>query len=95
MEKKIYVVGLEESIEEKINAAVPGVEVVIVGDGDSFPDMKAAADAANEKLGRNAIVLTGGRTDINEIHGTADVCVGVSRAILEPMAMEKKSQALL
>jgi len=75
---------------EKINAAVPGIEVVIVGDGDSFPDMKAAAEAANKKLGRNAVILTGGRTDINEIHGAADVCVGVSRAIFEPMAMEKK-----
>lgn len=75
---------------EKIDKAVPGIEVVIVGDGDAFADMKAAADSANERLGRRAVILTGPRTDINEIHGTADVCVGVSRAILEPMAMEKK-----
>lgn len=75
---------------EKINRAVPGVEVVIVGDGDAYPKMKEKADEANKRLGRRAIILTGGRTDINEILATADVCVGVSRAILEPMAMEKK-----
>ncbi len=81
--------GIIEKIE-KINDAVPGVEAVIVGDGDSYAEMKAAADEANKKLGRNAVILTGGRVDINEIHATADVCVGVSRAVLEPMAMEKR-----
>lgn len=81
--------GIIEKID-KINNAVPGVEVIIVGDGDCYSDMKAAADRANKRLGRNAVILTGGRTDINEIHATADVCVGVSRAILEPMAMEKR-----
>lgn len=75
---------------DKIDSAVPGIEVVIVGDGGAFADMKAAAEEANKKLGRRAVILTGGRTDINEIHATADVCVGVSRAILEPMSMEKK-----
>ena len=75
---------------EKIDKEVPGVEFVIVGDGDAFEEMQSKADAANKKLGRRAVVLTGGRTDVNEILATADVCVGVSRAILEPMAMEKK-----
>lgn len=75
---------------DKINEKVPGIEVVIVGDGDAYPQMKAEADMANERLGRRAVILAGARTDINEIHATADVCVGVSRAILEPMAMEKK-----
>jgi len=74
----------------KLDAAVPGIEVVIVGDGDAFSDMQKMADDANALLGRRAVILTGGRTDVNEIHATADVCVGVSRAILEPMAMEKK-----
>lgn len=81
--------GIIEKIE-KINAAVPGVEVIIVGDGDSYAEMKQKADEANKRLGRRAIILTGGRTDINEIHAAAEVCVGVSRAILEPMCMEKK-----
>ena len=81
--------GLIEKAEE-INNAVGKVEIVIVGAGDCFDDMKQKAEAVNKKLGRNAVILTGGRTDINEILASADVCVGVSRAILEPMMMEKR-----
>lgn len=81
--------GIIEKID-KINAAVPGVEVIIVGGGDCLEDMTRKAEEANKRLGRRAIIMAGPRTDINEIHANADVCVGVSRAILEPMIMEKK-----
>lgn len=81
--------GIIEKIS-KIDAAVPGVEVIIVGGGDCLEDMTQKADEANKLLGRRAIIMAGPRTDINEIHANADVCVGVSRAILEPMIMEKK-----
>ena len=37
---------------EKIDKEVPGIEVVIVGDGDAYSDMKQKADEANEKLKR-------------------------------------------
>ena len=81
--------GLIEKIRD-LNEAVPGIEILIVGDGDCYKDMKEKADAANTALGRRAIIMTGPRTDINEIHANGEVCVGVSRAILEPMIMEKK-----
>lgn len=81
--------GLIEKIQ-KLDSAVPGIQVIIVGGGDCYEDMKQKADEANRVLGRCAIIMTGPRTDINEIHANADVCVGVSRAILEPMIMEKK-----
>lgn len=81
--------GIIEKIE-KINASVPGVEVIIVGAGECLEDMTEKAEEANKRLGRRAVIMAGARTDINEIHANADVCVGVSRAILEPMIMEKK-----
>lgn len=81
--------GLIEKISV-LDKAVPGIEIIIVGDGDCYKDMKEKADAANELLGRRAIIMAGPRTDINQIHANAEVCVGVSRAILEPMIMEKK-----
>ncbi len=81
--------GLIEKAE-KINSAAGGVEILIVGGGDCFDDMRKKAEAVNKKLGRRAVIMAGPRTDINELHATADVCVGVSRAILEPMLMEKK-----
>lgn len=73
-----------------IDAAVPGVELIIVGDGAQYADMRQKAADMNAKLGRHAVYVTGPRTDINQIHACADVCVGVSRAILEPMSMEKR-----
>ena len=81
--------GLIEKIK-KLDNAVPGIEVIIVGGGDCYEDMRKKADIANATLGRRAIIMAGPRTDINKIHANADVSVGVSRAILEPMIMEKK-----
>ncbi len=81
--------GLIEKADE-IEKAVGNIEIIIVGDGDCYSDMKEKAEAKNKILGRRAIILTGGRTDMNEILASADVCVGVSRAILEPMMMEKR-----
>ena len=81
--------GLIEKIK-KLDEAVPGIEVIIVGGGDCYEDMCKKAEMANATLGRRAIIMAGPRTDINEIHANADVSVGVSRAILEPMIMEKK-----
>jgi len=66
----------------------PDLEVVIVGDGDDFDNVKRKADEANGKLGRRAIIITGGRTDINKFIASATVFVGVSRAALEAMAAE-------
>lgn len=73
----------------ELDKAFPGIEFVIVGGGSAFDEIKEKADAVNTALSRRAVILAGKRTDINEIHASADVCVGVSRAILEPMCMKK------
>jgi len=67
----------------------PELEIVIVGGGNVFDELKIKADAMNEKLGRRAIVLTGGRTDIYKFAALGDWFVGVSRSALEAMACEK------
>lgn len=95
----VYVSRLEDDVcapaygimdnMEQLDLHIPGVEFVIVGDGKSSPKVREIADKVNKRLSRRAVILTGQRTDVNEIHATADVCVGVSRAILEPMAMRK------
>jgi len=72
-----------------ITKNVPNAELLIVGGGEHFDALKEKADEVNTKLERRAIVLTGPRTDVNEVIATSSVCVGVSRAILEPMAMER------
>lgn len=74
----------------EIDKRVSGVEYILVGDGDAYASLLEKSKVINDILGRRAIVLAGARTDVNEILACADVCVGVSRAILEPMAMGKK-----
>ncbi len=74
---------------EKLDELFPGIEFVIVGGGGAFDEVSEIADRVNTALSRRAVILAGRRTDINEIHASADVCVGVSRAILEPMSMKK------
>ncbi len=74
---------------EEIKAEIPNAELVIVGGGDVYHEIKEKAAAANEKLGGPFIKLTGPRTDINRFVASADLFVGVSRAALEAMAAEK------
>ncbi|MBO5060588.1 MAG: glycosyltransferase [Clostridia bacterium] len=73
----------------RLDNIVENLKCVIVGDGDDFENVKKEADATNEKLGRNAIMLAGARTDINKIIAPAKLFIGVSRAALEAMACEK------
>ncbi len=67
----------------------PDVEMILVGSGDAYIELEEEARNINEKLGSSHIIMTGARTDINQLLGLADFFVGVSRAALEAMAEEK------
>ena len=77
------------AIAPRLREAIPGVQLLIAGGGDVFDEVKARADAANAAAGETYVVMTGARTDINEIVAAGDVFVGVSRAALEAMAAAK------
>jgi len=77
------------AIAPKLKEQYPGLGIVIAGDGDSFSEIKAAADKANSTAGEDFIRLLGARTDISEIVAAGDCFVGVSRAALEAMSEEK------
>lgn len=74
---------------EQLDKIIENLRLVIVGGGNDYDAVAGEAKAANEKLGREAIVLTGARTDINNLVAPAKLFVGVSRAALEAMAAEK------
>lgn len=74
---------------ELISEEIDGVQFLIAGGGNVFDRLKAKADIVNEKLGRQCVVMTGARTDINKIVAAGDIFVGVSRAALEAMSAEK------
>lgn len=65
---------------------VPGVRIVITGGGDAFEELTARAERVNRELGRDCVLLTGPRTDVNRMVAACDLFVGVSRAALEAMA---------
>ena len=73
----------------ELDRAIPGVRILITGGGDVFAELCQAAEAANQALGRPCVVMTGPRTDVNQIAAACDWFVGVSRAALEAMAAEK------
>lgn len=77
------------SAAPKLAKQFPGLQMVIVGSGDVYDELKAAAEQANREIGRSCIVMTGARTDINSLVAVCDVFLGVSRAALEAMAEEK------
>lgn len=74
---------------EDIQKIIPNLEIVIVGGGNDYEAIKSKADAVNQKLGKNLIITTGSRTDINKFTSSGDIFIGVSRAALEAMACEK------
>ena len=76
-------------IAPRLLEKIPDLQILIAGGGDVFKEIKAQADAANKAAGRNYVVMTGARTDINEIVAAGDLFIGVSRAALEAMAAQK------
>ena len=73
----------------RIAEAFPGVQVVIVGAGTAFDELKALAEKSNELAGYKCVTLAGARTDISSFVAMCDVFVGVSRAALEAMAAKR------
>ena len=68
---------------------IPRLRLVIVGGGNVFDALAAQAKQINEQLGRDVILMTGARTDINGLVALGKAFVGVSRAALEAMAAQK------
>jgi glycosyltransferase involved in cell wall biosynthesis len=97
--KIVYTSRLDESralvakqlvnIAESLDKSIENLEIVIVGGGDSFDEIKQKVDAINAKLGKKLITLTGPRTDTNKFAAMGKIFIGVSRSALEAMAAEK------
>ena len=68
---------------------IPELEIIIVGGGTAFDRLEKSVNEVNKAEGRRVIRLVGSRTDVAEVCSVADVFVGVSRAALEAMSLEK------
>ena len=97
--KIVYISRLDESralvakqlvaISQDLAKEIKDLEIVIVGGGDSFDEIKTSVDVVNSAIGRKLITLTGSRIDINKYASLGTIFVGVSRAALEAMAAER------
>lgn len=74
---------------EELETKHPGLELVILGGGNSFDRLAARAREINIRLSRNAVVLTGTVTDVPRYISAADFGIGVGRAALECLSMGK------
>ncbi len=76
-------------IAPRLYEAYPDVEILLVGDGNDFGRLRESAECANRTVGKEIVKTTGARTDINRLIAAGEIFIGVSRAALEAMAMEK------
>ncbi len=74
---------------EELCRDIQNLEIVIVGGGTAYDELYRRAETVNNAIGRKVVRLIGPRTDVDEVCASADVFVGVSRAALEAMSMEK------
>ena len=74
---------------EEIEDKHPGLELMIIGSGNSYDKIAARAKEINIRLSRTAVALTGAITDVPRYIAAADIGIGVGRAILECMSMGK------
>ncbi len=77
------------ALAPELEAELPGMRLLITGGGTDYEELFQAAQRVNYEMGRRAVVMTGPRTDINNIVAAGDLFVGVSRAALEAMAASK------
>ena len=94
----VYISRMDESralvarqlinISEELNEKIDNLEIVIVGGGDVFDELSQKCDEINKKIGKNLLIMTGARTDINKFAASGEIFIGVSRSALEAMACE-------
>lgn len=65
------------------------IEIIIIGGGTAFLELKTQADNVNRLLGYKVIKLAGPRTDIHKFLAAGDIFIGVARSSVEAMSSEK------
>ncbi len=66
-----------------------GLRLAIVGDGDAFESISEAAAAANTRLGRDAVLMTGTMQDPRPAYAAADIVLGMGGSAIRALAHGK------
>lgn len=65
------------------------LRLLVVGDGPCRPELQAAADRMNARLGREAVTLTGQLLDPRDAYAAADIVLGMGTSAQKGMAFGK------
>lgn len=94
----VYISRMDESralvarqlikISKELDKKIENLEIVIVGGGDVFEELKKECEKINSELGKRLLIMTGSRTDINKFAALGEIFIGVSRSAFEAMACE-------
>ena len=76
-------------IAPELETRLPGIQILIAGDGGIYGELRAKAAAVNSATGANTVTMTGMRTDVECVLAAGDLFVGVSRAALEALSSSK------
>lgn len=73
----------------ELEREAPGTQVVLVGSGPRLDQVRVRAEQANRELGRQAVICTGGRGNVEAVLRAATAVVGTATVALEGMATGK------
>lgn len=74
------------AIEAMRRLARHGADLVVVGDGDAAPELRASAAAVNAEVGRDAVRLVGALADPRPAYAAADVVLGMGGSAARALA---------
>jgi glycosyltransferase involved in cell wall biosynthesis len=78
-------IGRTIEVVGEIGADWP-VVLAVVGDGEARPELEAAGQAVNARLGREAVRFTGAMVDPRPAYAAADISLGMGTSICRAMA---------
>lgn len=86
---RTYIINKLLEIVPELAEKFQNLKVVMVGGGNLLDLVKDRAQEINIRTGRDTVIVTGSRTDINKFTALADLFIGFGRASLEALAAGK------
>ncbi|GAA1969382.1 hypothetical protein GCM10009798_32450 [Nocardioides panacihumi] len=89
LDREMKAEGILLTIDALERTAGRDLRLAVVGDGDATRMIADAADRANARLGRKAVLLTGALLDPHPAYAAADVVLGMGGAAIRGLAHGK------
>lgn len=82
--------GVRQAIRVTANCtSTPSIRLLIAGDGAGLNEITQLANTANQRAGRDVVVVAGGVLDPSDAYAAADIVLGMGSSALKGMAFGK------